>query len=338
MTITRREFLQSSAITAATLATPTLGTAKSTKDVHGIFLMLVGGPSQIDTFDPKPDAPSNIRGPFNAVRTRVAGTYLSELFPRLAAHADEFSIIRSLHHTAAPIHETGLQLLQTGSLSTDTEAPHWGALLAQRAGHSHTPANILLPAPIGFMGVNIGHGQSAGTLAAEYGPQRHSINVDHDPARDSFGRTAFGDDCLRAARLIEQGTRFVTVNMFTTVYDTITWDCHAAGGSLASSLHDYRLLGASFDVAYTALLQHLKQRGLLDNTLVVATGELGRTPHINRDGGRDHWAGVWSALVAGAGIPGGEVLGSSDALGAEPKDQPYSPAEFAALMRDRLGL
>jgi uncharacterized protein (DUF1501 family) len=337
MSVTRREFLQRSALSTTALGLPLTASAASKKEVNCIFLMLVGGPSQLDTWDPKPDAPSDIRGPFTAIRTRVPGTHVSELFPRMASQADQFSIMRSMHHTAAPIHETGLQLLQTGALTTtETEAPYWGALVAQK--DARPLANVLLPESIGFMGVSIGHGQSSGSLRAEYSPQSVKLNIDADPSRGQFGRTNFGDDCLRAARLIERGSRFVTVNMFTTVYDTITWDCHAAGGSLSSTLNDYRPIGMTFDIAYTGLLNHLQERGLLESTLVVATGEFGRTPHLNRDGGRDHWAGVWSMLLAGAGIAGGQVIGSSDAQGAEPKDQPYTVADFATLMRGRLGI
>src|SRR6185312_9201300 len=110
-----------------------------------------------------------------------------------------------------------------------------------------------------------------------------------------------------------------------TVYDAVTWDCHAAGGSLRSTLSDYRQVGASFDTAYTALLDDLAQRGLLDTTLVVATGEFGRTPYLNREGGRDHWAGVWTMLLAGAGVRGGAVIGASDRFAGEPTTTPIEP-------------
>lgn len=335
MTVTRRGFLQQSAAATVAIGLPLMAQANQTPR-QCIFLVLVGGPSQLDTWDPKPNAPAEVRGPYGVIRTRVPGVLVSELFPRMAAQADQFSIVRSMHHTAAPIHETGLQLLQTGTLTTDDEAPHWGARVAER--HGGTYANVLLPGPIGFTGVNIGHGQSAGPLDAAYGPQTPALDVSNDPARAQFGGTPFGDDCLRAVRLLERGTRFVTVNMFTSVYDTQTWDCHAAGGSLATTLQDYRRIGATFDVAYTALLTQLRQQGLLDGTLVVATGEFGRTPLVNRDGGRDHWAGVWSMLLAGGGVDGGQVIGASDAHGAEPRDDPHTPATFAVFLRNRLGL
>jgi len=133
--------------------------------------------------------------------------------------------------------------------------------------------------------------------------------------------------------------RFVTVNMFDTVFNKTTWDCHADGGSLATTLSDYRdTLCPMFDVAYSALLEDLEQRGMLDTTLVLAMGEFGRTPVLNPRGGRDHWPGCWSVLFAGAGIRGGQVIGASDAWGGEPKDRPVTPAEIAATVYAALGL
>jgi hypothetical protein len=339
MSISRRDFLRTSAATAAGLAAGQTFAGHS-KDINCIFLMLVGGPSQLDSWDPKPDAPGGVRGPYRPIPTRVPGTYFTELFPKMAATADRFAVVRSIYHTAAPIHETGLQLLQTGRLAANgREAPYFGAIVsANRGFREGSPANVLLPGPIGFTGVNVGHGQTAGDLGPKHEPVRISPAIDTDPLRDRYGATAFGDNCLRAARLIEAGSRFVTVNMFQTVYDTVTWDCHAAGGSLRSTLSDYRQVGVAFDTGYAALLEDLDQRGLLDTTLVVASGEFGRTPYLNREGGRDHWAGVWSLLLAGAGIRGGTVIGSSDRLGGEPNDTPIGPDQFAGLMRHTLGL
>jgi uncharacterized protein (DUF1501 family) len=339
MTISRRAFLRTSAATAAGLAAgPAL--AHSSTEVNCVFLMLVGGPSQLDTWDPKPDAPSKVRGPFRPIATRTPGVQFTELFPKMAAAADQFAVVRSMHHTAAPIHETGHQLVQTGTLAENgREAAHFGAQVsAARGSRNGLPANVLLPGPIGFTGVNVGHGQSAGELGLWHEPVAVPFGVEDDPRRDRYGATGFGDNCLRAARLVERGTRFVTVNMFETVYDTITWDCHAAGGSLRSTLADYRHIGAAFDSAYTALLDDLRDRGLLANTLVVATGEFGRTPCLNRDGGRDHWAGAWTMLLAGAGVRGGAVVGSSDRLGGEPNHTPVGPERLAGTIRHTLGL
>ncbi|HEX3147628.1 MAG TPA: DUF1501 domain-containing protein, partial [Gemmataceae bacterium] len=338
MSVTRRDFLRTSAITAAGLATgPVL--AANSKDVNCIFLMLVGGPSQLDTWDPKPDAPSDVRSQYRPISTRIAGAQFTELFPKMAVLADQFAIVRSMHHTEAPIHETGHQLLQTGRLAENgREAPHFGAQLSFASRQRGFPLNVLLPGPIGFTGVNVGHGQTAGNLGVQHEPVAVPFGVDDDPMRERYGDTEFGDNCLRAARLVERGSRFVTVNMFQTVYDTITWDCHAAGGSLRSELADYRGIGTTFDLAYTALLEDLRQRGLLSNTLVVATGEFGRTPYRNREGGRDHWAGVWTMLLAGAGVRGGTVIGSSDRLGGEPKDTPVGPEHLAGTICHTLNL
>ena len=126
--------------------------------------------------------------------------------------------------------------------------------------------------------------------------------------------------------------------MFDTVFNEVTWDCHADGGSLAASLDDYRdTLCPRFDRAYTALLEDLSQRGLLESTLVLAVGEFGRTPYLNPRGGRDHWPGCWTALLAGAGVDGGQVVGASDPLGAEPADRPVTPADLAATVYHALG-
>src|SRR5262249_32917765 len=199
-------------------------------------------------------------------------------------------------------------------------------------------SSVLLRGASGLTGVNIGHGQTASDLGIVHEPVAVPFGIEDDPLRSRYGGTEFGDNCLRAARLIERGSRFVTVNMFTTVYDTITWDSHAARGSLRSELSDYPALAADFDSAFTALIEDLRQRSLLDTTLVSATGEFGRTPYLNRDGGRDHWAGVWSMLLAGGGVRGGMVIGASDPLGSEPKDCPVGPEHLAATIQHDLGL
>jgi uncharacterized protein (DUF1501 family) len=338
MTLTRRDFLRTSAATAAGLAASPVRAATRC-DRNCIFLMLVGGPGQLDTFDPKPNTPAEVRGPFRPIQTRLPGVHFTELFPKTAALADRVAVVRSMHHTAAPIHETGLQLVQTGRLAEEgREAPHFGARLCAAHVSRISPANVLLPGPIGFTGVNVGHGQSAGDLGIEYEPVALPLGVEDDPFRDHYGRTEFGDNCLRAARLVERGTRFVTVNMFQNVYDTITWDCHAAGGSLRSQLGHYPAVAAGFDLAYTALLEDLYQRGLLESTLVVATGEFGRTPYLNRDGGRDHWANAWTLLLAGADVVGGQVIGRTDPIGGEPVDQPVGPEHLAATICHAVGL
>jgi uncharacterized protein (DUF1501 family) len=181
--------------------------------------------------------------------------------------------------------------------------------------------------------------QAFGLLFAEKAKRAFDIHAERDEVRGRYGRNTFGQSCLLARRLVEHGVRLVTVNMFDTVFNEITWDCHADGGSLAVNLNDYKeTLCPMFDLAYTALLEDLKQRGVLDNTLVVAMGEFGRTPQLNPRGGRDHWPGVWSVLFAGAGVRGGQVIGASDRTGAEPRDRPITPAEIAATVYKGLGI
>jgi hypothetical protein len=244
----------------------------------------------------------------------------------------------------------------------------------------------VLPRPIGYTGVSVSHGQTAGYLGRSHDPfvlngvdssrkpnldgvecmqhefedartgveaadrdfstrfnpkVKETINIakENDAVRARYGRTMFGQNCLLARRFVEKGARFVTVNMFDTVFNDTTWDCHADGGSLASTLGDYKeTVCPMFDRAYSALLEDLQQRGMLDNTLVVAMGEFGRTPLLNARGGRDHWPGVWSILFAGAGVNGGQVIGSSDEHGANPKDRPITPREVAASVYRGLGI
>jgi hypothetical protein len=318
----RREFLQAAAalplLPAAALpaAAPTATPKRSC-----ILLMLTGGPSHLDTWDMKPEAPREIRGPFRPIRTNVPGIEISEIFPRMARHADKFALIRSVHHEAAAVHDTGLQLMQTGRLFVgESECPHMGSVAAHLLGSRHA----MLPYAIGNTGGNLSHGQSAAFLGERFEP--HFI-----------GAGDFGQNCRAAVRLVESGTRFVTVNMFDTVFDRVTWDAH--GSRPFSTLADYRhSVGPMFDNAYSSLLEDLFSRGLLESTLVVAMGEFGRGPKINPSGGRDHWPQCWTVVMAGGGIQGGQVYGSSDATGSEPRDNPVTPADIVATVYHSLGI
>lgn len=325
--LSRRGFLGSAILTPAWLAAAT-----PPRDANCIVLWLTGGPSHLDTFDPKPDAPSNVRGPFRPIRTNVPGIALSENLPHLAQRADRFALLRGVHHDAAPVHETGMQLIQTGQLSRDgDEAPHLGAMLSAQRGVTWA----IVPGPLGATGISVSHGQTPGYL----GPVHAARLIPKLPLAERYGNNPFGRSCLAARQLVESGTRLVTVNMFPTVFNETTWDCHADGGSLATTLDDYkRTLCPMLDTALSALLDDLKERGMLDNTLVVATGEFGRTPFLNSRGGRDHWPGVWTVLMAGAGVQGGRVIGSSDALGGEPKDHPTTAAEVFSLIARAVGV
>jgi hypothetical protein len=329
-----------------------------------ILLMLVGGPSQFETFDPKPDAPDEIRGPFGSVATSVPGIRVSEHLPRLARRMDRLTLIRSLHHDSAPIHETGHQLLQTGRLARPgLEWPHVGAVASRLLGpRGGAPPFVVLPGPIGNTGVGVSHGQEAGLLGPGSRPfipgegqapssfasfeslpfsasTTRAFDVDAEPnrLRDAYGHSPFGRSCLLARRLVAAGSRVVVVNMYPTVFGLPTWDCH--GRAPFSTLSDCReTVLPDFDRAFSALIDDLGHEGLLGSTLVVATGEFGRTPKINASGGRDHWPGVWSAVMAGGETPAGSVIGSSDRQGAEPADHPVHAADLAATLYRFLGI
>ena len=413
--VTRRDFLHAGALPLAGLTLPGLfahraGAAEKDKDVNCIMLFLVGAPSHIDTFDPKPDAPEEVRGPFKPIATNVTGIRLSEILPKTAQLADKFSVIRSVYHTAAAVHDTGYQLMQTGRLFTGgIEHPHAGCVLTYLKGQrGEVPGNVLIPRPIGRTGGNLPHGHTAGYLGRQHDPfilnadpsdknfsvpdllppdylsavraerrqkmrdavdgalssfekqpqarqmddnfhlayrlmsspkAREAFALDKEPdaTRDRYGRTRFGQSCLLARRLIERGVRFVTVNMFETVFDEITWDIH--GSKPFTDITEMaRLVAPSFDQTYSTLLQDLQDRGLLANTIVTALGEFGRTPKINPAGGRDHHPGVWSVLMGGGPIKGGRVVGESDELGYVPKTRPVTPGEVVATIYKGLGL
>src|SRR5262249_38236760 len=163
------------------------------------------------------------------------------------------------------------------------------------------------------------------------------IGREPEAVRDAYGATTFGLSCLLARRLVEAGVRLVTVNMVETVFHRVSWDCH--GATPFSTLDDYaRVLLPTFDRAFAALLDDLERSGRLESTLVVAAGEFGRTPRINADGGRDHWPGVWSVVLAGGGIRGGQVVGASDAHAAAPSERPVSLPDLLATIYQSLGM
>ncbi|HEV2445077.1 MAG TPA: DUF1501 domain-containing protein, partial [Candidatus Sulfopaludibacter sp.] len=312
--------------------------------------------------------------------------------------------------TAAAVHDTGHQMMQTGRLfQGGIEYPHVGCVLNKFKGaNGDVPAHVLLPRPIGNTGGNMPHGQTAGFLGKRYDPfvlnadpsdpnfrvpdmlppdylsalrverrrnwremvdksvsafetsadarlldstfqqaytlmssqkAREAFELHREPeaVREKYGMNTFGQSCLLARRLIEAGVRFVTVNMFETVFDEITWDIH--GSKPFSPISCYRdLVGPMFDMAYSSLLAELAERGLLSSTMVVATGEFGRTPKINPAGGRDHWPQCWTMLMGGGPLKGGTVVGASDDIAAAPKDRPVTPAEVAATIYRGLGI
>src|ERR1022692_4270402 len=185
----RRDFLHAGALPFLGLSLADLFALKAQgamvdKDITVILLFLVGGPSQLDTWDMKPNAPAEIRGPYKPIPTNVDGIRISEIFPRMAHHADKFSLVRSVYHTAAAVHDTGHQMMQTGRLFTGgIEYPHYGCVLSKLKGpRGDSPPHVLLPRPIGNTGGNLPHGQSAGFLGKTYDP----FVLNADPSAKNF--------------------------------------------------------------------------------------------------------------------------------------------------------
>ena len=342
--VSRRDFLRAGSVAVVGLSgSKASGVLSAHPNRRAILITMTGGASQLETFDPKPEASSNIRGPFKSIETSITGVRFGESLPRLAQRADRLAVIRSMNHDAAPLHETGLQLLQTGQLSyRDVQFPHWGSVVAKNVP-SRTPvaANVILPNLVSETGVNSYRGQGSGILGSEWNPVVDSVSTldEPDALRRQYGDTHFGRLLLRSRQLIERGTRCVTVNLFDSLAQQITWDCHGDKSCGPATLFDYQAkLCPEFDQALAGLLDDLEQRGLLDETLVVATGEFGRTPCVNENVGRDHWTHCWSAVVAGGRIAGGQVIGASDSAAAEPTDRPVTPGELTATLQHWCGV
>ncbi len=167
---------------------------------------------------------------------------------------------------------------------------------------------------------------------------REAFDLSKEPkqVRERYGMNRFGQCCLLARRLIEAGVRFVTVNTFLTVFNEITWDIH--GQKPFTSIEGMKnIVAPMYDQAYSALLEDLSQRGMLDNTLVCNLAEFGRTPRVNPAGGRDHWPQCWTIYFAGGGVQGGRVVGRSDPIGGVPAERPVEPAEVVATIYRSLG-
>jgi hypothetical protein len=415
--ITRRDFLQVGTLGAIGLSLPELMAAKAQgavakgRDERSVIMIFnLGAPSQLDTFDMKPDAPVEIRGPFKPIKTKAPGLDICEILPLHAQHADKFSLVRSCYHTAAAVHDTGHQMMQTGRLFTGgIITPHAGCALSYLRGRrSDLPAHVVLPEPMGPTGGNLPHGQEAGFLGKAHDPfalmadpskpnfkvpdllpppeigearlerrrrmrtivddtlnnfaasdnaklldsnfeaafrmmtspqARAAFDLSKEPpeVRERYGLNRFGQCCLLARRLIEAGVRFVTINTFLTVFNEITWDIH--GSNPFTSIEGMKTIVAPmYDKAYSALLEDLSARGMLDDTLVCNLAEFGRTPRVNPAGGRDHWPQCWTVYFAGGGVQGGRVVGRSDRIGGVPAERPVDPSEIVATVYHSLGL
>jgi hypothetical protein len=433
--LSRREFLRIGGLGAAGLSLPGLLRAREAspqaadssagrsfgKAKSCILLMMYGGPSQLETFDMKPNAPAEIRGEFRPHATSVPGLHICEHLPQLAGYADKYAVVRTVTQRVEP-HSLGFYAMLTGhpysqQVGTASEAfirphdhPHIGSVLARlRQPARRVPPFVALPWKVtSDDGGGNWTGQSAGFLGRAYDPLqitqspndpdfrldnmllargiswerlndrrglldtfnrqadarrqsaahagmdlsfekafdlirspavRPAFDLTMEPAnvRDRYGRTTFGQSLLLARRLVEHGIPLVTVYwpLWVTPEKSPSggWDTHVLNCQQMKT----NLLPL-FDLTFAALLQDLSARGMLDETLVVCTGEFGRTPRINSSAGRDHWGPLMSMVMAGGGIRGGQVYGRSDRIAAYPVDSPVQPADIHATMYHCLGI
>jgi hypothetical protein len=363
-----------------------------------ILVWLDGGPTHYETFDPKPDAPHEVRGEFNAIDTKVAGVQFSEHMTRLAGLADKLAIIRSIRHEQGN-HGAGNHYMMTGApprIPVGCGAfvsyhPSMGAVASYvRGNQDGLPGYFSIPSMTrsggpNFLGAqyapfvvpddpNSGHfrvrdvalpqaiaqdrfshrrelrtqvdrlpripdkaaadpvvtldeyyRQGYDLVASPQAQKAFDIHSEAPEVRDRYGRNSFGQRVLLARRLVEAGVPFITLNEG-------GWDHHT---NLFTTLKD-RL--PKFENSIATLIEDLSERGLLDSTLVVVLGEFGRTPKINKDAGRDHWSNAMSVMMAGAGTPGGVVVGATDRAGYSAVDRVLSPENFVSTVYTKLGI
>ena len=355
-----------------------------------IFIYLPGGSAHQETFDPKPLAPIEYRGPMSSIETNVVGTRLNETMVKTAKIADKITIIRSMTHGEAA-HERGTHNMFTGYRpSPALQYPSIGSVVADEFGPRHNlPPYVCIPnqpnefAGTGYLsssfsGFSLGadpaganfqvrdlnlpasvderrfgtrrnmlsavndyfaskeksdsldavdsfYDRAYNLISSEKARNAFDINKESPKIRDKYGRNTAGSRMLMARRLVEAGTRFVTLTYG-------GWDMHnnIEGGIRAQV--------PALDQGFAALIEDLDDRGLLDSTLVCIASEFGRTPKINGNAGRDHWPKVFSTVMAGGGIQRGITYGSSDATASEPAENIVTVEDWAATIYNRIGI
>ena len=355
-----------------------------------IHIFLPGGMAHQESFDPKPFAPPEYRGPLSHINTNVDGIQIGELWKNTAQVADKLLFVRSMTHGEAA-HERGVHNMFTGYRPSPALVfPSMGSVVAHEFGsRNNLPPYICVPnqpnefAASGYLssaygpfslgadpankGFKVRDLASPGGLSEDRFERRRSLltTVDShfktleksdsldamdtfyqdayklvssqqareafalekepDALKDEYGRNEAGQRLLMARRLVEAGVRFVSVTYG-------GWDHHDnVKGQMGNQV-------PTFDQAFARLIRDLSDRGLLDSTLVMVSSEFGRTPKINNTGGRDHWPKVFSVVLAGGGLKKGTVYGSSDALAAEPENDPMTVANLATTIYHQLGI
>ncbi|SFI28625.1 DUF1501 domain-containing protein [Planctomicrobium piriforme] len=334
----RRDFLAVGGAGVVGLSLRDALAARPGKTGAVIQIVLNGGASHLETFDPKPHAPREIRGPLHSIQTRIPSVRFSECLPRLAERADQLVIVRSLFHDAAPIHRTGLQLLQAGSLVTRKKSPPQIGLVLEQSLKPRRRAAVSVE-----LGRDIDAEEAQHLTRPEdlrdRGQPVPDFNDASPRARDAYGATRFGEQLWTAARLIERGSQYLLVNTFDQIEGQRTWDAHGDPQIGPATVFDYRdSLGPQFDLALAALIDDLQSSGLWQQTLIICAGEMGRTPKVNEEGGRDHWTRAWSGLLAGGMLSGGQVIGETDEHGEEVLSDPMPVSQLPFMALQFLGL
>lgn len=393
--ISRRGFLGSAAITAGAgmfadmtgldcLTNPALAGELKKQQKRVILLFLAGGASQLETFDPKPGAPTG--GPFRAIQTKMPGVHISELMPKMAARMNHTLIIRSLN-TKNGDHGSAAMLMMRGRKNeANVKFPDLGAVIAKEMGradsqvpdyvtfYTQTEGRGMAPGDAGFLGSRfapmelttnnqpenikkldgiseLDHQQRAdlrdllskqfsqGRTSSTLGSQNEAyqrvrglmaseklfdVTQESAKTRDLYGRGQFGEQALIARRLIEAGVPFVRVSR-------AWWDSHG------QNFETHQEMVPELDQVMAALVDDLKDRGLLEHTLIITLAEFGRTPAINSSLGRDHFASAWSTTLTGCGIKPG-VYGKSDANGNTVKEGEINAGPLFATIYSALGI
>ena len=423
--LSRRRLLQAGGIGALGLALPELlrGEDKRASAKSCIFIHQYGGLSQLDSWDMKPEAPQEIRGPYRPIKTATPDFQICELMPRLAKLSEQYAVIRSMTHKVAE-HKLANSMMLAGRENPAADDPSFGAMVAKlRPSKASIPDHVWLQKFGGGAAPPDHTYLTGGHLGMAYAPMLLGRNHDDNPAtpgfrvrafdtpesitpgqladrrrlleaaqqlspvggtaefdafdshqqrsidllngraakdafnldresprmRDRYGRNPLGQHLLLARRLVEAGTRLVNVAAWTGLgrgekfVSVETWDMH---GNADVGIFENGWNGLPFalprtDQAVATLLEDLRERGLLDTTLVVLVGEFGRAPKISKGAkriGRNHWPACYSAMLAGAGIRGGAVYGSSDKHAAYVKTNPVTLPDFTATLFTAMGI
>jgi hypothetical protein len=429
--LTRREVLRAGGLGLVGLSLPEMlrarraqaarpapsGSAAGGKAKSCVILFLMGGPPQQSTWDPKPDAPPEVRGEFKPIATSVPGLRVSELMPQTARQAGKLCVLRAVSSNDNAHSSSGYFMLtgqphqpmnfENANPGPPNNHPSLGAVVRRlRQQPGGLPAAVTLPQRIFNTNGSVWPGQDAGalgrgadpwlftcqpaaanfripdfTLPVDVGPDRldgrrsllsavnrrldavgrgellrnfdyqgrqafdllrsararHAFALEREPdrVRDRYGRSPFGQSVLLARRLVEAGVSLVQVNWYRgpdEPPDNPCWDSHTDEPKRLKTV-----LVPPTDQALSALLEDLAQRGLLGETLVVCMAEFGRTPKMNARAGRDHWGHVYSVALAGGGVRGGQVYGSSDKVGGQPRDGRVGPEDLTATIFHALG-